>query len=357
MSVSYRLIKANELDTTLIDAWRAIQTGREVFRSPYFCPEFTQSVGSVRGDVRVLVIENGGHPVGFFPHQRAGWGNGKPVGGPFSDYHGVIAQAGCEWEPAALLRAAKLSAWTFDHLVGDAHGFERHATARASSPQIDLSQGYAHYVQENRASGSLYINKTEGLARKLGKEVGELRFSLHEPGALEQLVSWKSEQYRQANLADAFAVHWTRDLLSRIAQAQTEGFAGVCSVLRAGERVISVHMGMRSRDELHYWLPAYDPELAKYSTGIILLLRVAESMAGQGVRTIDLGKGNSQYKQRLMTGSRELLEGFVELPSMLTRTRQLQRTAEAYEVRGKLPELLRLPLRAVRRMKRIRKYL
>lgn len=358
MIVNYRLIKANELDQTLIDKWRSIQSGRNIFSSPYFCPEFTQLVASVRSDVRVVVIENGGRPVGFFPHQRASWGSGKPVGGPLSDYHGVIAEAGSEWEPDALLRAANLSAWTFDHLIDDSDRFEPYSIARAISPQIDLHLGYEHYVQAHRATGSLYINKTEGLARKLSKEVGELNFTLHEERgtALAQLVAWKREQYRQARLTDAFAVSWTGELLDRIAQTQTEAFAGVCSVLRAGDQVVSVHMGMRSRGELHYWFPAYDPVFAKYSTGIILLLRVAEAMAGLDVRSIDLGKGETQYKQRLMSGSRELLEGFVERPSMLAQTRQLQRMAEAYEVRGKLPELMRLPLRAVRRIKRMQKY-
>jgi len=169
-------------------------------------------------------------------------------------------------------------------------------------------------------------------------------------------MRWKSEQYRQSAIPDVFAVPWTRELLSRISQTQTEEFAGLCSVLRAGERIVAVHLGMRSRDEVHYWFPAYDPAFARYSVGTILLLRLAEAAAGSGVAAIDLGKGDSQYKQRLMTSSREVLEGTVELPSMLSRARQVRRLAEAYEAKGALPGLLRLPLRAIRRLNRIQKF-
>lgn len=358
MSVNYRLITVNELDSTLIEAWRSIQSGSGIFQSPYFCPEFTQIASRVRDDVGVVVIENDDRPVGFFPHQRSLLGMGKPVGGPLSDYHGVIAGLGAEWELATLMRAAKLSVWTFDHLVDPGGHFEAHVTARAASPQIDLGAGYQRYEQGRRDSGSDYIRKTEGLARKLGRESGELRFTLHETGdgALEQLIRWKRNQYRQSRLTDVFGVRWTGDLLRSIAQTQAAGFAGVCSVLRAGDRLIAAHIGMRSRNTLHYWFPAYDPDFAKYSTGIILLLRLAQALAGSGIRTIDLGKGDEQYKQRLLTGAVQLREGYVELPSLLASARRLRRAAEARRAQGGMAATLNFPLRLIRRIERTRKF-
>lgn len=358
MSVTYRLIDAHELDATLVDAWRSIQAKDHALSSPYFCPEFTLAVGQVRDDVRVVLIEDAGRPVGFFPHQRSAFGRGKPVGGPLSDYHGVIAEPNSGWDLHALMRAAKLSVWTFDHLVGDVGKFDAHVTARAASPQIDLISGYQQYAQGRRDAGSDYIKKTEGLARKLGREFGELHFTLHETesGALDQLIRWKRDQYRRAKIIDIFGVRWTRELLARIAHARSAGFAGVCSVLRVGDRIAAAHLGMRSREVLHYWFPAYDPEFAKFSTGIILILRMAEALAGTGVRTIDLGKGDSQYKQRLMTGAVELREGAVELPSLLASARQLRRMAEAHAARGGPAAAMRLPLRVIRRIERIRTF-
>ena len=57
MTTSYRVIAAHELDAGLVAAWRSIQEREPRFESPYFCPEFTQAVGTVRDDVRVVVID------------------------------------------------------------------------------------------------------------------------------------------------------------------------------------------------------------------------------------------------------------------------------------------------------------
>ena len=354
MNVTYRIIAPDELDAPLMDAWRAIQSKSNAFASPYFCPEFTRLVGSVRDDVQVVVIENDARPVGFFPHQRSLLGMGKPVGGPLSDYHGIIAEPGSEWNVADLMRSAKLAVWEFDHLVDVSKGFDPYVTAHDSSPQIDLSAGYQQYVGQLRGQPSDFERK----ARKLAREVGELRFTLHEQasGPMQRLIEWKSEQYRRTSLVDAFGVRWTGELLRRIMNVKTAEFAGVCSVLRAGDRIVAVHAGMRSRQVLHWWFPTYDRAFEKYSPGIILLFRIAEALAATGVHTIDLGKGDDRYKRSVMTGMVELREGFVEMRSLLARARQLQRIAAAHAARGGLAAPLHLPLGAIRRIQWLRKY-
>ena len=334
MSVSYRLIAAHELDAGLVAAWRSIQEREPRFESPYFCPEFTQAVGTVRDDVRVVVIENDGRTVGFFPHQRAAWGRGSPVGGPLSDYHGVIAAAEAEWSVSELMRTARLSVWSFDHLVDTTGRFAPHVTASTVSPQIDFA---ALEPQPDFARK----------ARKLAREVGELSFSLHDASAaaLERLFAWKSEQYRRNRLSDAFGVRWTRALLEEVMRVQGAGFGGVCSVLRAGDEIVALHAGMRSRGVLHWWFPTYHPRYGAYSPGIILLLRIAAAAPALGIGKLDLGKGDERYKRNLMTGAAPLREGAVELPSLAATARRLRRLAE------KRAEW-QLPLRALRRLER-----
>jgi CelD/BcsL family acetyltransferase involved in cellulose biosynthesis len=354
MSVSYRLIPAKELDATLIEAWRSIQSHHGGFESPYFCPEFTRMVGGVRDDVRVVVIENAGRPVGFFPHQRSHFGMGRPVGGPLSDCHGVIAGPATEWSVTGLMGAANLAVWAFDHLVDETGKFEPHVTARATSPRIDLSGGFEHYLRELRDPPQDFARK----ARKMAREIGELNFTLHEAGSgpLEHLIAWKREQYRRNRIVDVFGSRWTGELLRDIMNMQTAGFAGVCSVLRAGDRIVAVHAGMRSHRVLHWWFPAYSQEFARFSPGIILLFRLAEAMAAQGLALIDLGKGDEPYKLRVMTGAVELREGCVEQPSLLAHTRRLRRAMEARAAQGGLAATLRLPLRVIRRIERIQRF-
>ncbi len=357
MAVEYRLIRPAELDAGLIERWRAIQRAEPGFASPYFCPEFTQCVGAVRPDARVVVIENEGRIVGFFPFQIGALGTGRPIGGPLSDFHGVVATHDSEWSPNDLLRAAKLSVWAFDHQVGGMQKFERHVRARASSPEIDLGAGYAAYVQGRREAGSDYIPKTEGLARKLTRELGPVKFILNEntPAAFQTLLEWKSQQYLEAGTTDAFGVAWTRALLERILVSQGAGFAGVCSLLKVDGRIVAGHIGMRSASVFHYWFPTYDPAYAKFSTGIILLLRMAEALAADGIRKIDLGKGESLYKQRLMTGTIEVAEGDLERPSVLAKLRQFRRYAETREQQGGAGSAVQLSLRVMRRMERATK--
>ena len=127
-------------------------------------------------------------------------------------------------------------------------------------------------------------------------------------------------------------------------------------MLRAGDHIVAVHAGMRSRHVLHWWFPAYDQQFAKFSPGVILLIRMAEALAATGVRMIDLGKGDDRYKLSLMTHTAELKEGFVERPSLLAAARRLRRAAEARAARGGIGALLRLPLRAVRRIERTRRF-
>ena len=144
MSVGYRLIALNELDAALVEAWRSIQRVEERLESPYFCPEFTRLVGSVRDDVRIVVIENDGRPVGFFPHQRAPWGRGKPVGGPLSDYHGVIAAPGSDRPVTATYTAKKIAP--------KRTGFA--ASADSSAARCDWKYSIETYWRKSRAKNA-----------------------------------------------------------------------------------------------------------------------------------------------------------------------------------------------------------
>jgi CelD/BcsL family acetyltransferase involved in cellulose biosynthesis len=72
---------------------------------------------------------------------------------------------------------------------------------------------------------------------------------------------------------------------------------------------------MRSPSVLACWFPAYDPEYAKYSPGLVLHLRMAEHEAsagnGSGVAYLDLGRGPKDYKESLKTRDLTVSEGWV----------------------------------------------
>src|SRR5262249_36336810 len=160
----------------------------------YFRPEFTQDVAAVRDDVRVAVFERGGEAVGFFPFQRDRWRIGRPVGWPLSDFQGAIVDLAVEWNALALVRVCGLSAWDFDHLIPSQRPFLAYHWAHRDSPYLDLSRGFAAYVEERRRAGCDQITQASRKKRKLEREVGRLHFNLHTTDyrVLETLVQWKT---------------------------------------------------------------------------------------------------------------------------------------------------------------------
>jgi CelD/BcsL family acetyltransferase involved in cellulose biosynthesis len=324
--VKVTLVRGRELGADLVGTWRALRDANPALRSPYFCPEFTQIAADARLPVEVAVIEEDGKVVGFFPFQRTGR-IGGPVGGILSDYQGVVCRSEYAVVPERLVKACGLATWDFDHLLDPGPRFVRHCRSTEPSPQIDLSSGFAHYESELRARGSDQIKKAANLARRIEREAGPLRFVSHaaDPDLLRTVLGWKAQQYLETGNEDLFRIDWVRGVVERVHAAQTDSFAGALSVLFAGERLVAGHLGMRSASVWHYWFPAYDPEFSKYSPGILLLLKLAEHAAATCGALIDLGKGMSLYKERLMNRAVVVGAGSVELPSWTALTRRVRR--------------------------------
>ncbi len=301
-------------------AWSEIQTADPTLSSPYFRPEFAAAVAAVRTDVQVGVIERAGEPVGFFPFQVGRLGAGIPVGGRLSDYHGLVARPGLELSAERLIEGCGLRSFKFDHLPASQTTFAAAATGTAPSHRLDLSAGFAAYVEERRAAKSGEVKESQQKYRKLERDLGPVRVELdsRDRGAFDALIAWKREQYRRTGFSDVFAFEWALGLLERIWEQRSPGFAGLLSTLSVDDRLLSVHFGMRSATDLHWWFPAYDVEFAKFGPGSMLLFEAARLAADAGVTAIDLGKGEEKYKTGFSSGAMTLIEGRV-VRSRLTR--------------------------------------
>jgi CelD/BcsL family acetyltransferase involved in cellulose biosynthesis len=308
---SYFRMRADELSEADWSLWLEIQRQSPVYASPYFRPEFTQTAAAVRDDVEVAVLVENGEPAGFWPFQRGALNLGKPIGGKLSDYHGPIIRKGTSLDASGFLEAMNLASWDFDHLVTAGNGLDTCVTLREKSPQMDLSHGFSDYLRRRREAGSDAVHRQGQKTRKLAREVGPLKFRFDgdDPEAYDLLRQWKSDQLVRTGLTDVFTFPWTKNLLDKLRQHKSTEFSAPLSVLRAGDKVAAVCLSLRSNGVLHSWFTAYNPELASYSPGMTLFVRLAEEAEAQGLHTIDLGRGPERYKWSLASGSAEVCEG------------------------------------------------
>jgi CelD/BcsL family acetyltransferase involved in cellulose biosynthesis len=327
--VKIRRIASSELDAELMARWECLRRQSAVFESPFFHPQFTRRVAEVKTGVEVAIVEMDGEIRAFWPYERISRSLAGPVGGVLSDYHGVVGDMGRagRLDPRDLLRACRLRAWDFTHFPADQSLIVLGRARSLSSPQIDLSRGFAAYAEDRRAAGSHWIARVAHSERRLAKTVGPLRFVFddRDVSAFQKLLEWKSAQYARTRNPDLFASGPSRAVLEAIWRAPVEGFSGVLSTLYAGDHLIAAHFGLRSRSVLHYWFPAYDVDQARHSPGLVLMLNLVKASVEAGVAKIDLGAGEDPYKLRLATGSAPLAWGSLEIPGWLNRSRALKR--------------------------------
>ncbi|KAB1990625.1 GNAT family N-acetyltransferase [Streptomyces triticiradicis] len=345
------VLTPDRLGAADIAAWQALQHATPALASPFLSPEFTRAVGRHRSTARIAVLSDGSGPVGYFPYERHSLGLGLPIGSGLCDVQGLVHAPGLDWDAQALLRACGLKVWRYDHLAAGQRPFDSGVVRRAASPVIDLAPGYAAYAAGLRDRSPARMSQLEAKERRLTRRLGEPRLVFEEtaPERLETLMRWKSAQYRAKEQVDLFGKPSVVALLRGLMRTRSDTCTGTLSTLYAGERPVAMHFGLRSGRVLQYWFPAYDPEAARFSPGLLLLLRMARAAAAQGVQHLDLGKGDERYKQEMKTGDLPLGEGWVTLGTLPAALRHAQ-TMTGQKARALVagrPGLRRIALRAV----------
>lgn len=308
------LVKGTELDAQHIAAWAELQRQSPGLDNPFFCPQFTQLATKQWKNVEVAVMSEGGNYVGFFPFERYRQRVAAPVASVINDFHGVVVRPDLEWTIQELMQGAGLKSFEFDHLPASQSAFNRYMTVRATSPYMDLSQGFEHYNTSRREAGSKVVTRVRRKIRKLGREVGPVRFELHttDDSILDTLMQWKAAASDRQAVACITDVPWFAEFSKQLCAVQDANFAGMLTALYAGDTPVAAHLGMRSASVLHWWFPSYDRRFAKYSPGLALLLLAAEQGSQQGITRVDLGKGYMEYKESMKSGDAIVTEGIVD---------------------------------------------
>jgi CelD/BcsL family acetyltransferase involved in cellulose biosynthesis len=247
------VIDGRGLTADHVGAWSVIQSSTPELESPFFRPEFTQAISEVTGNVFVGVIhDSSGRPAGFFPFQLQRPGFGKSL--EMCDYQGLIAPPALQWDVRALIRKCGLKVWEFDHLCTANPAFERFHLNTIESPIIDVSRGFEAYKASLSPEGRRHLAKAATSARKVEREIGPITLvsDSGDPQLMQAMHRWRAQKY--GPLPD-----WAHPALEIIRTTRAPAFAGMLSGLYAGDRLMAVHFGIRSRGVLHWWFPAYDP--------------------------------------------------------------------------------------------------
>jgi CelD/BcsL family acetyltransferase involved in cellulose biosynthesis len=325
--------------------------------SPFLCPEFAIAVDRFRVGTRVAVLADGPTITGFFPFERRRFGIGVPVGAGLNDRQGLIHAPGAEWDPRELLRACKIATWQFDHLAEGQWPFDRYKTATAPTPVIDMADGFAVYLEKLRVKSPQFCKDIARKARKLERENGELNFTVDSRNMTElrALMRWKSLQYHRNGWPDVFERAWIVEVVDYLFSIHDENFSGLLSVLCAEGVPVAAHFGLRAGPVLADWFPAYDARFGRQSPGVIQHLRMAEEIAGLGIRVIDMGKGQERHKETLKSYDLAVAEGVVTR-GPLTASAHRAGSALAGQARRKIkryPPLFRAADRLLRHYGRL----
>lgn len=349
--MNWEVVAAQDLSTESLATWKRLQHTEPILANPFFSPEFVQTVDEVKGHVEVAVLKDGLQTVGFLPFERHARKSARPVANCVAEIEGAIIDRTAAWDILECLRAADLKSWNYDCAPQWQASLTQWSFCEREFPYIDLSHGFDFYSQQRKEAGSSQITQAQRKLRKLGREVGPCRLELNstDDDAFAALLEWKSAQYRRTKTQDMFQLPWVVELLERLRTTTSADFASMFSVLYAGDEIVAVHFGIRSRHVLAWWFPTYNPRFEKYSPGAVFLTQLCEAVPYAGLERIDLGQGEERYKQSFKTGDFLVTEGCVSQRPLQRILRQSWMQVRDWA--NNSPQVGK-PLRAMRRIHR-----
>jgi CelD/BcsL family acetyltransferase involved in cellulose biosynthesis len=311
---------ASELGETELELWRSWQRADVQLACPYITPELAIAQARRNPRLRVAVLSDGNNIVGFLPFEQ----KTRNV----AHVRAMISDSSLEWNAQELMKSLGVSVFEFDYLLGhQIEQFSPHWVQREAAPVADLSEGWDAWLAKKNKESSQLKSFSRKL-RKLDREVGALEFELqsgsHED--LEQMMEWKSGQLVLTGRVDRFADPSYRALFHDLLDSPSEHFAIHLSRLKAGDRVVGVHLTATSQHIASVWHTAYDPdpELDKYSCGMGLMMKHMEVASSKGITKIEYGRGAARYKELFKDYDEYVAEGWSERPTPAAYIRRAQ---------------------------------
>ena len=326
--MSIEVCRPGELGSSDLEAWGRFQASDPRLGSPFLSATFARAVDAVEDRTRVAVVRDGATAVAFLPFTRR-WPRvaGELAEGLTTRQAVLHDPALAPFDVAGLLKGARLAAWEFSALVPNVETAPGLRSRPIFSHVVDLSDGYGGYQEWLATDSKRYANWLRRKRQRLESDVGPIRFRSGDadPLAFEQLLRWKSEQYRRSGWHDPLHRRWVVDLLARLDAERAGDLTGCLSTLRVGDALLAADFSLYSRSVYAGWFVAYNPDFAHFSPGAIHFACLVERTAALGLASFDIGPGDEDYKHRMANGRLDLIAGRVERPTGRAMVRRLQK--------------------------------
>ncbi|MGB3627103.1 MAG: GNAT family N-acetyltransferase [Henriciella sp.] len=296
--MKFRLLREADMTEDLWQAFNTMRDANPIYDDPFFDPLYAQLVAEVRYDVRFAVAFDNDTPVGFWPlHRRPGaWA--RPIGGPFSDWHGPVLSRGTDLTPHRFLRGVGLLGMSTYGWLPQTPSSEQRLSFQGANLS-DLSQGWDSFIENQAGRWPKHYKKMRRLGRNLDRDFSDVEFRFDDVSetTFRRLIELKREQFRRTGRHDVLAPLWSRRLIDRLRRTSSRRFRlRLCSLYFDGQHAAS-ELVMQSDKIVHGWITAFEPEFSQYSAGNVLVQNMLERMSQSGPAIYDAGPGLDHYKR------------------------------------------------------------
>ncbi|WP_437280961.1 GNAT family N-acetyltransferase [Sorangium sp. So ce375] len=305
------LSRREELEA-LREPWSALWErcpAATAFQRPEWLIPWCRALGPE--EVLALVFRSAEGLVGLAPLAVHRIGDERVVallGAGITDYNDVLAVSGYERAVADATLAcleARADAWD----AADLHDL------RGSSPLLlaEAPAGWSDEVEKHEACPAVAIPEGAGpdalfsramrariaRARKRLARAGDLRVDVAGPASVDELLDalFANHRARWCSRGEGGVLD------EALRPFHREAARGLCARgalrlfgLRLDGRIIASLYGFAERGGLASYITGFDPELAWYSPGLVMLASAIEHAAREGARTVDFLRGREPYK-------------------------------------------------------------
>lgn len=298
-----------------LQAWDELATasGRP-FCLPAWMLAWWREAEEATGVLRVVLVFEGDELIGvgpFFAKPSLGLTEIRLLGAGFSHRIGPLARPGDEERVAAVLARTLASLETqpasvvFEGIdVADRWPalIARHWPGRAprircdakmDAPLIDLDGDYEAWLSQRSRN---FRKAARRRANRLA-EAGVRARTTSDPAAIEALLELHRARWEEKGGSDLDA--GAERILRRAADELARRGLLQVVLLEGPQGPISAELMVRAGNAATLWSGGFDPAWSRLAPGTNSILAALREAAGSGVRSVDLGGGGDDYKQRL----------------------------------------------------------